>query len=100
MQNENWYVYILRCGDNSLYTGIAKDYERRFQEHLNGVGAKYTKSKKAVKIEKIFICKNRVEASKLEYKIKKINKKYKENLILSKVDFYEETVEIIEKKKL
>lgn len=100
MENENWYVYILRCADNSLYTGIAKDYERRFKEHLDGVGAKYTKSKKAVKLEKIFICKSRVEASKLEYRIKKINKKSKENLILSEFKFYEETIGIIEKKQL
>ena len=39
-----WYVYMLRCADGSLYTGIAADVERRFEEHKSGRGAKYTRS--------------------------------------------------------
>ncbi|MGL5054118.1 MAG: GIY-YIG nuclease family protein [Fusobacteriaceae bacterium] len=82
MTDENlWYVYMLRCEDNSIYTGIAKNYEKRFKEHVDGVGAKYTKSRKPIKIEKIFSCSSRSEASKLEYKIKKLTKKNKEILI-------------------
>lgn len=86
----SWYVYMIRCEDNSLYTGIAKDYEKRFQEHINGVGAKYTKSHKPIKIEKILNCTSRSEATKLEIKIKKISKKKKEILILSDIEDYEE----------
>lgn len=80
---KNYYVYILRCEDNSLYTGITTDVERRFSEHLgkNGKGAKYTKVHKPVKIEKVFSCCGRAEASKLEYKIKRMTKEQKENLI-------------------
>jgi putative endonuclease len=80
---KSYYVYILRCEDNSLYTGITTDVERRFSEHLgkNGKGAKYTKVHKPVKIEKVFSCCDRAEASKLEYKIKKMTKEQKENLI-------------------
>ncbi|MBP6063424.1 MAG: GIY-YIG nuclease family protein [Fusobacteriaceae bacterium] len=81
MESNLWYVYMLRCEDNSIYTGIAKNYEKRFKEHLDGVGAKYTKSRKPVKIEKIFQCFTRSEASKLEYKIKKLTKIKKEKLI-------------------
>lgn len=40
----DWYVYMLRCADGSLYTGIAVDVERRFEEHKSGRGAKYTRS--------------------------------------------------------
>src|SRR3990167_422871 len=45
-----WYVYILLCSDNSLYTGTSDDMEKRFQNHLSGKGAKYTRSHKPVKI--------------------------------------------------
>ena len=41
----NWIVYILECSDNTLYTGITKDIERRMAEHENGTGAKYTKGR-------------------------------------------------------
>lgn len=82
MDKNLWYVYMLRCEDNSIYTGIAKNYEKRFKEHVDGVGAKYTKSRKPIKIEKTFSCSSRSEASKLEYKIKKLTKKNKEILIV------------------
>ena len=45
-----WFVYILRCRDGSLYTGVATDVDRRFAEHRAGTGAKYTRSHKPVKI--------------------------------------------------
>ena len=40
----DWYVYMLRCEDGSLYTGIASDVEKRFAMHKSGHGAKYTRS--------------------------------------------------------
>ena len=40
----SWYVYILRCKDNSLYTGITNNLEKRYQDHCEKKGAKYTKS--------------------------------------------------------
>lgn len=45
VQQSNWHVYILRCGDGTLYTGIAADLERRLGEHQRGVAAKYTRSR-------------------------------------------------------
>lgn len=42
---QNWKVYILRCGDGSLYTGISTDVARRLEEHRSGKGAKYTRSR-------------------------------------------------------
>ncbi|MGX6592574.1 GIY-YIG nuclease family protein [Cetobacterium ceti] len=87
----NWYIYLLRCKDNSLYTGITTDVERRFKEHREGKGAKYTKAKGVINIEKVFSVENKSTALKLEYKIKKLTKKYKEILIKydkSIVDFF------------
>lgn len=74
----DYYVYIIRCKDNSLYTGITTDVERRYKEHKQGIGAKYTKSKGVLKIEIIFKCNGRSEASKIEYYIKKMTKDQKE----------------------
>lgn len=73
-----YYVYIIRCSDNSLYTGITTDLKRRYEEHEQGIGAKYTKSKGVLKMEIFFKCKGRSEASKIEYYIKKMTKAQKE----------------------
>lgn len=81
--NKKYYVYMLRCEDNSIYTGITTDVDRRFEEHLGkrSKGAKYTKNHKPVRVEKVLEVMNRVEASKLEYKIKRMTKGQKEELI-------------------
>jgi len=78
---KNWYVYILRCKDNSLYTGITNNIQKRYQKHKSGKGARYTKIKGVEKIEIVFTLKNRSEASKIECFIKRKNKKYKELLV-------------------
>lgn len=78
--NKKWYIYILRCENNSLYTGITTDVTKRFQQHISGKGAKYTKIYKPTKIEVIFIKENRSEASKEEIRIKKLTKLEKERL--------------------
>lgn len=78
-----YYTYMIRCEDNSIYTGIAKDLEKRLNEHFtqNDKCAKYTKSKKALKFEIAWQTEDRTHASKLEYRIKRLNKKSKEELI-------------------
>lgn len=45
MSEQGWSVYILRCGDGTLYTGIARNLPRRIQQHASGTGAKYTKKR-------------------------------------------------------
>lgn len=82
MEN-NYYIYILRCHDNSLYTGITTDVKRRFLEHKNKttLGAKYTHSKDVIKIECIWKTNSRSYASKLEYHLKKLKKQTKEELL-------------------
>ena len=78
-----YYTYILRCKDNSLYTGITTDLERRLKEHKEKgeKTAKYTLRHEAVKMEIAWKSENRVLASKLEFNIKKLTKKQKEELI-------------------
>ncbi len=79
-----YYTYILRCTDNSLYTGITTDLERRMKEHFSQdvKAAKYTKRHAPKKLELAWNSENKITASKLEYHIKKrLNKKQKEELI-------------------
>ncbi len=83
---EKYYIYMLRCRDNSLYTGITNDLDNRMKQHFSKAkeGAKYTKSHDAIKLEACWRCKNKSLALKLEYWIKTLNKKQKENLIINK----------------
>lgn len=76
-----YYIYILRCKDESLYTGIAKDYEERYKKHIDGTGAKYTKARKPIRIEKVWATDGRSAASKIEYFLKRYSKKNKEKFI-------------------
>jgi putative endonuclease len=65
-----YFVYILKCKDGSLYTGITTDLARRLAEHTSGKGAKYTRGKKAGKIVYSEKKRNRSTASKREAEIK------------------------------
>lgn len=78
-----YYVYILRCEDNTLYTGITTDVKRRFLEHSEDKvkGAKYTKAHKPKEIAAAWEVGTKSDASKLEYRIKKLEKAEKETLI-------------------
>lgn len=78
-----YYVYILRCADNSLYTGVAADIERRMSEHFSQTErcAKYTRSHKAEKIEAVWETENRSLAQKLEYRIKRLTRDQKKKII-------------------
>ena len=74
---------MLRCTDNSLYTGITNDFEKRLLAHMNKdkSAAKYTKSRGALGIEALWTSADRSSASKLEYHIKKLTKAKKEELV-------------------
>lgn len=78
-----YYVYILRCEDNSLYTGITNNIEKRMKEHFEKQKqcAKYTLTHNAKKLESVFQTENKALASKLEYHIKTLTKIKKEELI-------------------
>ena len=78
-----YYTYMLRCEDNSIYTGMTNNLEKRIEEHISKSkkGAKYTKSHNAIKLETAWKSKEKSLACKLEYHIKTLNKQQKENLI-------------------
>lgn len=79
------FVYILRCKDNSLYTGITNNLEKRIFDHNNSkIWAKYTKSRRPVKLVWKKKVSDKNTASKLEYKIKRMWKQKKEELIFLK----------------
>lgn len=80
-----WFVYMLRCADNSLYTGVTTDIERRFKEHTGGkAGAKYTRANKPESIAYRATFKTRSEAQIEESRIKKLSKTEKESFVLTK----------------
>jgi putative endonuclease len=77
-----FFVYLLRCGDNTFYCGYTNDLKKRVKAHNEGKGAKYTKKRLPVYLiyyEK-FLTKS--EAMKREYQIKQLSRKEKEELIL------------------
>ena len=77
------FVYILRCGDGSLYTGVAKNLERRLLQHTNGTASKYTRSHLPITL----VWKRRVlswsRALREEHRIKALTREQKEQLIVT-----------------
>ena len=78
-----YYIYILRCIDNSLYTGSTSDIKKRLKEHFskNSLAAKYTKSHTPKEIVALWECEDKSGAMKVEYHIKTLTKAQKEELI-------------------
>ena len=76
-----WYLYIVKCRDDSLYTGITTDIMRRIAQHNSGKGAKYTRSRRPVTLVFSKEYKDRSEASKAEYQMKRLSRKEKIKLI-------------------
>ena len=81
--SDQWTVYIVRCADSSLYTGIAKDLELRLEQHNNGNGAKYTRSRLPVELVYSECSASRSEALKREHQIKQLEREQKKLLIES-----------------
>jgi putative endonuclease len=65
-----WYVYIVECSDGTLYTGISNNIDKRIREHNSGIGARYTKGRRPVKLLAKWDCADKSHASKMEYRIK------------------------------
>lgn len=77
----NWFVYILLCSDQTLYTGITTDLNRRLKAHNNGTGAKYTKTRLPCTIVWSVAVGSKSSALKIEYKIKQLPRKDKQKII-------------------
>ena len=81
-ESSQWCVYMIRCSDASLYTGVTTDIVRRFKEHKDGkMGAKYTRAKIPLHVVYEEACASRSEAQVREAQIKKLSKEEKESLI-------------------
>jgi putative endonuclease len=81
-EEKEWWVYIVACSDESLYTGITTDRKRRIAEHNNSKkGAKYTRNRRPVDLVYSEMHPDRSTASKREYEIKKLSRAEKLKLI-------------------
>jgi len=78
---QNWYLYILRCGDGTLYTGITTDVEKRLEVHRSGKGAKYTRGRAPLELVYRENCGSHSDALKRELAVKALTRQEKELLI-------------------
>jgi putative endonuclease len=81
MSTADWQLYLVRCADGSLYTGIATDVERRFAEHQAGRGAKYLRGRGPLQLVYRQPAGDRGQALRLELAIKRLSKQEKEALV-------------------
>lgn len=76
-----WTVYILRCGDETLYTGIARDLEKRLEQHRGGEGARYTRGRGPLELVYQEKFTDRASAQKREMEIKRMDRSRKLKLL-------------------
>ncbi|HET7143905.1 MAG TPA: GIY-YIG nuclease family protein [Anaerolineales bacterium] len=79
----NCYCYILECADGTYYTGWTTDLDRRLKQHNTGIGAKYTSTRRPVKLVYVEPLRNRIDAMKREFAIKKMKRAQKSKLIMT-----------------
>jgi putative endonuclease len=87
----SWWLYVVRCADGSLYTGISTDVSRRIFQHNCGKGAKYTSARRPVTLQIQWLMNSRSQALKAEYAFKQLSKTTKERYIreqLSTIDIF------------
>ena len=84
-----YFTYMIRCKDDSLYTGYTTDIDRRMKEHEKGINCKYSKVKGFENLETYFIADSKSSAMKLECYIKKLNRNKKLWLIENPKEFLE-----------
>lgn len=76
-----WKLYILRCGDGTLYTGITTDVEKRLEAHRSGKGAKYTRGRGPLELVYQEVCADHSAALKREHEVKSMSRQEKEKLL-------------------
>ena len=79
-----WYLYILQCGDGSLYTGITTDVEKRLEMHRSGRGAKYTRGRLPLELKYREECGTHSDALRRELEVKRLSRAEKLALISEK----------------
>ena len=78
-----WYLYILRCGDGTFYTGITTDVDKRLEAHRSGRGAKYTRGRAPPEVMYRECCGTHSDALKREMEVKRLSREEKQTLIFS-----------------
>lgn len=81
MKNSSYYVYILVCRDKTFYIGYTNDLDKRIKVHNKGLGAKYTRGRRPVKLLYYEVFNDKSKALKREISLKKLSRKQKEKLI-------------------
>jgi predicted GIY-YIG superfamily endonuclease len=79
-----WCLYLVRCADGTLYTGITNDLQRRLGQHNNGTASRYTRSRLPVELVYREGCRNKSGALKKECRVKALARKAKEAYIAAK----------------
>jgi len=85
--NNGWCVYVLKCRNNYLYIGMTNDLDARMKAHANGTGSKFVRSWRPFEHVKVLSCKDGREARSLEYKLKKMKRDKKVNLLGLEIAF-------------
>ena len=81
-----WYLYLIECQDGTYYAGITTDVEKRYQTHVDGKGAKYTRARKPKRLLGARKYVNRSEAAKAEWVIKQLDKREKPKFLQAVAD--------------
>lgn len=81
-----WFVYLLECTGKRIYCGIARDVEKRLQEHHSGTGARFTKAFPPQRILKVIEAETHSDALKLEHAIKKLSRTDKMRLVRGEIE--------------
>ena len=81
MTEKTWFLYILRCGDGTLYTGITTDVQARFAQHQAGKGAKYTRGRGPLEVVYTEECGDHSAALKREFAVKALPREEKEKML-------------------
>jgi predicted GIY-YIG superfamily endonuclease len=83
MPGRRWVLYIVKCGDGTLYTGITNDLARRVRQHNDGSASRYTRSRLPVKLVYQESCRGRSQALKKEFAVKALSRKEKEEYMVN-----------------
>ena len=80
-----WYLYLVRCGDGTIYTGISNDVSRRLAEHRGGKGARYLRGRGPLTLARQIRIGAKNDALKMEWRVKALPRARKERLIAGKI---------------
>ena len=94
-----WFLYLVRCRDNTLYTGIATDVERRLAAHRGGRGARYLRGRGPLTLARKIRVGSRVDALRVERRVKRLGRADKERLIAGKIRMKDLRTSLIGKNK-